>query len=350
MEARNRSDRPRMTGETGPYLSIVAPVYLTEQFLDELVTQVRHYAREVTENFEVVLVDDGSPGGAWSQITRLGDADPRIKGVRLSRNFGQHSAITAGLQATRGRYVILMDADLQDDPKYIPELHSAIRHGHDIVYTRKRRRRHRFFRNVLGRLYTRVINLLVEPRLRDDPGIGNYSILTRQVVDAFLEMRDYHRAYLGLLRWMGFESTVIDIDHAERPSGKSAYTASRLVNEFVNGVASQSDRLLKLSIVGGFFMVAMALAGTVALIVLYFTVGFLQGWTSLAVLVIASTGTLLTSLGVASVYIGKTFDQVRDRPLYLVKSTLNLGDLATELEEEETAMGGKVSPILDAVT
>ena len=308
-----------------PELSIVSPVYMGESSLDLLVDEIKTYASRVTDDFEIVLVDDGSPDGSWRRIESQSKRDPRVRALQLSRNFGQHQALTAGLESARGRYVVVLDCDMQDHPMYIPALYEKALEGHDIVYTRKTKRAHRGNRNLLGSIFHRTLNLLVSDRqARTESVIGNYSILSRRVVDAFLQMNDRHRHYLGLLRWLGFDHTFIEIEHFERAHGKSSYTFGRLAREAITGITSQSQRLLRLSIVGGFTCVALSILAVIGLFAAYFVNGFREGWTSLVVLQLLSTGVILMSLGIAGIYIGQIFDQVKARPLYLVKSSLNL--------------------------
>jgi dolichol-phosphate mannosyltransferase len=255
-----------------------------------------------------------------------------VVGVNLSRNFGQHKAITAGLAVATGAHVIVMDCDLQDDPKYIGELYATACEGYDIVYTRKRQRAHSAVRNWLGHAYTKILNwLIADEYYADDNGVGNYSILSRRVVDAFLLMRDQHRHYLALLRWLGFETRTIEIEHNERFDGQSSYTFAMLVRESINGITSQSDRLLRASIVVGFGFTGAAVIAVVALVVAWATTGFLAGWPSLMAVNLLGIGLVLGSLGILGLYIGNIFEQSRGRPLYVVQETIN----AWEREERE---------------
>jgi polyisoprenyl-phosphate glycosyltransferase len=326
MEPMSNWGDPELGGKR-PELSIVSPVYLGESSLDLLVDEIKLYASHVTEDFEIVLVDDGSPDSSWRRIESQCKRDPRVRGLQLSRNFGQHQALTAGLESARGRYVVVLDCDMQDHPKYIPALYEKALEGYDVVYTRKAKREHRGKRNLFGAIFHRTLNLLVSDRqARTDSVVGNYSILSRRVVDAFLRLNDRHRHYLGLLRWLGFDHTYIEIEHFERAHGKSSYTFRRLVREAITGITSQSQRLLRLSIVGGFICVGLSFLAVIGLVAAYFISGFREGWTSVVVLQLLSTGVILMSLGIAGIYIGQIFDQVKARPLYLVKTTLNLDD------------------------
>ncbi|MDH3680293.1 MAG: glycosyltransferase family 2 protein [Acidimicrobiia bacterium] len=323
------------TGGAPPLISVVSPIYLAEDLIDDLTDQVKASVSEITEDFEIVLVDDGSPDDSWRRIEKQCRSDYRVKGVQLSRNFGQHHALTAGLATATGDYVVVMDCDLQDHPRYIPQLYEEITGGYDLVLTRKRARAHGGARNWTGGVYSWIFNVLItDRRLRDHKGIGNYSILSRRVVDSFLSMNDRHRHYLGLIRWMGFNAGVIEIDHHERPKGSTSYTFRRLLREAMVGITSETERLLQLSVVGGFVFVGLAAVLAVTLVVLWATVGFLRGWTSLMVVNLLGIGLVLSSLGVAGIYLGNIFEQTKQRPLYLIREELNTRPSATETDDE----------------
>lgn len=312
-----------MTAQPEPLLSIVSPVYRAEEIVAELVRRITEEASRITPDFEIVLVDDGSPDRAWSRIEEACAADPRVKGIQLSRNFGQHYAITAGLDHARGRWVVVMDCDLQDDPKYIPELYAKALEGYEIVYTVKENREHGWVQNLGARLFALALNWLSSGRAVSSR-VGAYSILRREAVDAFREVRDTHRHYLGVLRWMGFHSTQIVIQQQKRYRGKSSYTFSKLLRHAIDGFASQSDRLLYLAIGAGFLFLCASIALAAYLVVQYFLHGFKEGWTSTIVLILLCTSMILFSIGAVGIYIGKIFDQVRQRPLYLTRKKLNL--------------------------
>jgi polyisoprenyl-phosphate glycosyltransferase len=246
----------------------------------------------------------------------------KVKGLKLSRNFGQNYAITAGLAAARGRYIVVMDCDLQDDPAYISALYE-LRNEVDIVYTRKSKRVQPFLKNLLGRSFHVLLNWLGGGEFRSDSHIGNYSLLSRRAADAILSLHEYHRHYLGLLRWVGFKSAVVDVAQKERLSGKTTYSFSRLMREAVNGITSQTDRLLYVTIgVGLFFFVASALAA-LYVVIAYFVHGFQEGWASVFVALLTSTGIILMCLGITGVYVAKVFEQTKGRPMYIVQERVN---------------------------
>jgi glycosyltransferase involved in cell wall biosynthesis len=305
-----------------PAISVVSPVYRAEDIVDEFVRQVTAALERITPDFEIVLVEDGSGDGTWPGIAAACAADPRVKGIKLSRNFGQHYAITAGLDHARGAHVVVMDCDLQDDPVFIADLYAKAGEGYDIVLTAQGERAQGLFKRVSARLFARSI-VWMHGGDRHDWLVGGYSMLSRHAVDSLLRMRDVHRHYLSLIRWMGLPTAYLPVVHRPRHSGKSSYTFPRLVRHAIDGWVSHSNRLLYLSVTLGFSFLLVAIALVIAILILYFVHGFAPGWPSLVVLILTCTGVLLMSAGVLGIYVGKIFDQVRARPLYVIERTLN---------------------------
>ena len=306
-----------------PLLSIVSPVYASAGIVAPLVERIVAAVAPLTADFEIVLVEDGSPDDSWAQIAAAACRDPRVRGLRLARNFGQHAAITAGLAHARGAHVVVMDCDLQDDPAYIPALLAKAREGYDIVLTRKADRRHVWHRNLGARGFAALFNLLSGHRPAD-PQVGGYSILSRQIVDAFLQVRDVHRHYLLILGWLGFRTAVVSVEHHPRHSGQSTYTFQRLLRHALEGITSQSTLLLKFAVGIGFTYFCASVIGAAYLCIGYFLHGFRAGWASTIVLLLASTGLILMAIGILGIYIGNIFEQVRNRPLYLIQDHVNL--------------------------
>jgi dolichol-phosphate mannosyltransferase len=308
-----------------PLISIVSPVYATEALVAELVERICAAARRITDDYEVLLVEDGSPDDSWGAIARECERDPRVKGVRLSRNFGQHPAITAALEHAQGEYVVVMDCDLQDDPAYIPELYNRCRDGFDIVFARRRVRRFGWWKNVTARLYYAVFRWLAD--VQYDPRIGSYSIVSRKVVEAFLQFGDYRRGYVVVLQWLGFSRSYVDVEHRERADGRSSYSAWRLLGLALTIALTYSEKPLHLSIyVGGMLSLLSFVFGS-WLIVRYYTSNVGQmalGWTSLIISHLFLSGLILIGLGVIGLYIGRVFEQVKHRPIYVVRETRNV--------------------------
>jgi len=308
-----------------PLLSIVSPVYRSHSLVAEFVRRVCAGAARITEDFEVVLVEDGSPDDSWAAILEECAKDRRVKGLQLSRNFGQQSGITAGLTHARGQYVVVMDSDLQDDPEYIADLYWKLREGFDIVFARKRERKFSLRRNVTTRAYYAIFRRLAS--VNYDPNIGAYSIISRRVVDAFLTFGDYRRGYVIVLDWLGFRRGHVDVVHRDRPDGHSTYTVWKLLGHALTITLAYSDKPLLTSIYVGLTLSAMSFAAAVFAIYRYFTtsVGLLAiGWTSLVVSQFFLSGLVLMGLGILGLYISRIFEQVKHRPIFVIRETSNL--------------------------
>jgi glycosyltransferase involved in cell wall biosynthesis len=309
-----------------PLLTIVAPVFRSDSIVAEFVRRTCEGARQVSENFELLLVEDGSPDNSWAAIVEQCARDPRVKGLQLSRNFGQQPAITAGLAHARGQFVVVMDSDLQDDPLYIPELYRKALEGYDVVFARKRIRRFGVFRNLLTHLYYSLFRWLAS--IDYDQHIGAYSIITRRVAQAFLQFGDYRRGYVIVLGWLGFRRAHVDVEHRDRPTGRSSYTPFALFRHAVTLAVTYSDKPLRMSIYFGVALSGISFLLGIWLAINYFTsnVGQLAlGWTSIILSHLFMSGLMLISLGVVGLYIGRIFEQVKHRPVFVVRETRNLG-------------------------
>jgi len=311
--------------ERNPYLSVVSPVFLAEGIVDELVKRITEEVSKITQDFEIILVDDGSSDQSWHKIKENCEADKRVKGVKLSRNFGQHYAITAGLEKSQGDYVVVMNCDLQENPKYIHKLLDKAKDGNDIVLTIHKNREHGIIKNIFSRVFYSVFNFLVgNKNLRGVAQYGALSLITRKVAKAFSDFNDYHRHYIFTILWFGFSKTEIMVEHEQRYSGKSSYSFNKLIILAVDGIISQTEKLLRYSIYTGFSFAIIGFIAIIYIVLLYFYQGFQSGWASIIVLIIFCTGLILISLGIVGVYIGKIFEQTKDRPLYLIDKTINL--------------------------
>jgi len=302
-------------------LSIISPVYGAKDIIAELVNQIRLAVIPLNLDYEIILIDDASPDNSWKIIEKLCAADHHIIGVRLSRNFGQHNAIAAGLELSKGDYVVVMDCDLQHNPKDIPRLLEAVKSGYDIVYTRTKTRQHGFVKNLTAKLYYWLLSHLSNFNM--DPNIGTYSLLSRKVVNAYNQYNDYKKAYLWVLKWIGFDSTVIEVNYSERFSGESNYSPVKLVKHAIQVTAANSDRLLYISIVLGMIFSLTSVIGIMSIIIRYFSTGGLEGWSSTIIVIMFFSGLILISLGIIGIYLAKVFEQTKGRPRYLISKVLN---------------------------
>jgi dolichol-phosphate mannosyltransferase len=306
-------------------LSIVSPVYLAEGIVDELIQQIVSVVSKITSDFEIVLVEDGSPDRSWEKIYENCKKDSRIKGIKFSRNFGQHFAITAGLKYATGDYVVVIDCDLQDDPKNIPLLLNKAQEGFEIVYARKIARSHGFMKNFFANIFYKLFSLISDYKM--DPTIGSFSIISRKVVNSFLDFKDYRRGYLVVLRWLGYKPAYIDVSHNQRYNGKSSYSLEKLLKLAEVIAVSYSDKLLRISIYLGILFSSTAILGIAYLVYRYIFTGVKEGWTSVMATIILVGGFIMVSLGVLGLYIGQIFEQVKNRPMFIVQDSLNCEEM-----------------------
>ncbi len=296
-------------------LSVVVPVYGCAECLVALHDRLTSSVSQVTDHYELVFVDDRSLDGGWDVLRELARADGRVRAFRLSRNFGQDAAITAGLAQARGAWAVVMDCDLQEAPEDIPRLWAAAREGYDVVRTIRRGWRHSPFRRATSRFYRK---LTLETDVR--PDYSNLSLLSRRVIDAFLRLRDRDREYMIALDWLGFDATAIEIEHHERHAGESGYTFQRLVRVALDGLFFRSTVLLKVVVLVGFLVAAGGIVLAVFEVADYFIESdkTIPGYTSLAVLLLLLAGFIIVSVGVVGLYVGRIFEQVKNRPLFLI--------------------------------
>jgi len=291
------------------------PVYGCADCLLALHARLTQSVSEITDRYEFVFIDDRSVDDGWSVLRRLARTDPHVRAYRLSRNFGQDAAITAGLTQARGEWAVVMDCDLQEAPEDIPRLWAAAREGYDIVRSVRRGWRHSWFRRSASRVYRR---LTLETDTR--PDYSNLSLLSRRVVDAFLRLRDRDREFMIALDWLGFDSTAIEIEHHERHAGESGYTLQKLIQVALDGMFFRSTVLLRLVVLLGFVVASAGLVLAGFEVVDYFVERSktVPGYTSLAVLLLVLAGFVIVSVGVVGLYVGRIFEQVKARPLFLI--------------------------------
>jgi polyisoprenyl-phosphate glycosyltransferase len=297
-------------------ISVVIPVYKADDCLDELYRRLKTSLESLTHDFEVLLVEDGGPDRSWEVIRKLAQKDPRIKGLRFSRNFGQHYGITAGLDHSDGDWTVVMDCDLQDRPEEIPNLYRKALEGYDVVLAR---RKHRSVDShfLASSLFYGVFSWLSD--IQYDKEVGNFRMMSRKVVKNLRSMRERLRFFGGLVDWLGFRTANVDVEHAPRHAGKTAYTFKKLYRLAAETIIAYSDKPLRLSVKFGFFMSIVSLA-----VGIWYTARALvngspvMGWPSLIVSLYFLGGIIIAILGVIGIYLGKTFDEAKKRPLYIV--------------------------------
>jgi len=311
-----------------PEISVVVPVYKCAACLPELRRRLAAALEPITTRYELVFVEDRGPDDSWDVLVELARLHPAVRAVRLSRNFGQHAAITAGLAESRGRWVVVMDCDLQDPPEEIPRLWARAQEGFDIVLARRARKQQAVHRRWAARLYFRLLSLAAGRRFEGQ--YGAFSMLARKVVDGFLRFKDRDRHYLFILHWLGFRTGEIEYEHGQRLAGESSYTLRALVEHALNGVFAQTTVFLRLITYLGFAVCALGLGLAVFFLgawLLYDTVP--RGFTSVAVLILVMGGFSILTTGVSGLYVGKIFEEVKERPLFVVDQRVEQGNLPT---------------------
>lgn len=311
------------TGMGPDDIAVVVPVYMGRSCLRELCRRLVAALGTITPRFSIVLVDDRGPDDAWPLIRELGREEPRIRGVQLSRNFGQHYALTAGVDHARARWYVVMDCDLQDAPEDIPLLYAKAQQGFDIVVGARRKEGHGFVKRHASKLFYAAFNRLAGFDL--DWSVGNFRIFSDRVAEGFRAMREQMRFFPASLSFMGFEVASLELPHHPRAAGKSSYTLAKLARLASSAILAHSQTPLKIAAFFGLGMALASLLAALAIIVLALGWGIpVTGWASLIVAVFVVGGVQIFITGVVGIYVGKTFEEAKKRPLYFVKDTSNL--------------------------
>ena len=306
-----------------PHISIVSPVYHGEKMVAELVRRNVESVCSITDNYEIILVNDASPDNSWAEIVKQCSVNPKVKGINLSRNFGQHYAITAGLHFAGGEWVIVMDCDLQDRPEEIPNLYKKAMEGFDIVYARRVARKDGFFKRLSSTLFHWVYNWL--SGLNADKTIANFGIYKQCVIEEYNSMPERARSFPSLVKYLGFRDTAIDVEHAERAEGKSSYSLYKLLKLSFDVIVSNSNKPLRMAVGIGFGISAVSfLLAIYNLIAKWVGIIRVPGFTTMVFSIWFVGGLLLFVMGIQGLYIGKIFDQVKGRQLYVIREKINL--------------------------
>lgn len=304
------------------HISVVSPVYKAPTILPELVERLRIALSKITDSFEIILVDDGCPLNSWEIIAELSNKHSFVRGIKFSRNFGQHYAITAGLDQAQGKWIVVMDCDLQDQPEEIQKLYDKANNGFDCVLAARENRQDSFAKKFFSNAFYRILSELTGAKY--DHRVANFGIYSEKVIQSINQFREPIRYFPGLVQYVGFKSETINIEHASRMEGKSSYNFKRLTNLALDIILAYSDKPLRTIIKLGLLISLLS----------FFYVGFsiwqwytdqilVPGYTSLIASVWLLSGILISTLGIIGLYLGKTFEAVKSRPIYIISNTLN---------------------------
>ena len=313
------SPREERIDSSRPLLSVVVPVYNEEAVIEALHSRLLQVLSPSFESFEIVFVNDGSRDATPSMIDAICKSDQRFKALHFSRNFGHQAAVTAGLHAVTGNVIVVIDADLQDPPELIHEMIAKWREGYDVVYAQKIRRKGVGpLKRLAYYVYYRFLRGLTDVEV--PPDTGDFCLMDRKIVDLLNAMPERNRYVRGLRAWLGFRQTAIHFERPARFAGETKYPFRRMVGLAVDGILSLSKAPLRLAMYFGFFASAISFALLIYFVLerLFGTGNLARGWASTIVVILFLGGAQLICLGVIGEFIGRIYDEVKQRPLYIV--------------------------------
>ncbi|WP_320674087.1 glycosyltransferase family 2 protein [Prochlorococcus sp. MIT 1341] len=302
-------------------LSIVSPVYQSAGSIGALVREITKSCKALEVEFEIILVEDGSRDNSWTMIEKECARDPRVIGLKFSRNFGQHNAIMAGLSYSSGDWVVVIDCDLQDSPDQIVNLYNEARKGYDVVLALREKRRDNYLKRLTSKLFYKCFSYLTDTD--QDPRVANFGIYSKLVINSVLQMKDKIKYFPAMVNWVGFKTKKLPILHSTSQRGKSSYGILKLILLAFNITIGFSDKPLRLFALSGFLasFVSISLAFIYLLLALMGKLT-VSGFATLSISIFMSTGMIIMVLGVIGLYLGKTFDSVKDRPTYIIQKAI----------------------------
>ncbi len=298
-------------------LSIVSPVYKAERIIPILVKRIEDSVSRITDDYEIILIEDGSPDDSWKVIKDIAKKDTKVVGIKLSRNFGQHYAITAGLHKIKGEWVIVMDCDLQDQPEEIEKLYAKTKEGYDIVLAKRKERKDHFFKKMFSIFFYKLLSYFTDTK--QDRSVANFGIYHKTVISSILAMGDVVRVFPIMVQWVGYNKIAVDVDHSKREIGKSTYTFSKLLKLAINTFLTFSNKPLILTVRFGLLISLFSFLVGCFYLYKYLTYGVsVLGYTSLILSIWFLAGIIVFSIGILGLYIGKIFDTTKKRPTFII--------------------------------
>jgi len=306
-------------------LSIIIPCYNTRKCITTLYESIKNILGHNKIAYEIIFIDDKSPQKDYEVVKHLSQIDSSVKLIKFVRNFGQQNAISAGLKISKGDWVIVMDADMQDDPIYIPQLYSKVQEGYDIVFAKRINRKHSFIKILESRVYHLCFNWLTG--MDTDTTIGNYGIYSRKVVNEFNNMNEQFRSFGLLIKWMGFNCAYMDVEHGKRYTGKSSYNFHKGIILAFNAMIAFSQRPLKFAVLIGFGITFISIIVSIIFIIRWLLGEVaIIGWTSIVLSIWLIGGLNIIILGIVGLYIGKIFEETKQRPHYIIDYMVNINE------------------------
>ena len=300
-------------------ISVVIPCFNEEDSIPFFYSEMERIQIEMKKKFEYIFINDGSTDNTLSVLRRLNASNPNVHYLSFSRNFGKEAALYAGLQRATGDYVTVMDADLQDPPELLIEMYAKIQEGYDVVGTRRADRKGEPpIRSLFAKAFYWLINKVSDTEMVD--GARDFRLMTRQVVDAILELKEVNRFSKGLFSWVGFDVAYVSYENRERVAGETSWSFWKLLNYSLDGFINFSEVPLKLATWAGTFSFLISLVGIFFVVIRKLTIGgSVAGWASLVSIILFIGGIQLLALGIIGNYISKIFLETKKRPVYIVK-------------------------------
>ncbi|MCO4821596.1 MAG: glycosyltransferase family 2 protein [Flavobacteriaceae bacterium] len=300
-----------------PEISIVSPVYKADTIIEQLVIELKSVLNTQNITYEIILVDDRSPDNSWVIMQQLSKEHPEVTSIRLSRNFGQHPAIMAGLDRAKGNWVVVMDCDLQDQPKEIIKMYTKAKEGFDVVLARRTKRKDSFFKRMSSKFFYKTFNFLTGVEINNE--IANFGIYNKKVVKALQNIGDTLVFFPIFVKWVGFNQTTVKVDHSSRLDGKSSYKWLTLFKLAFNTIISFSNKPLILFLNFGIFISILSFfGGLVILIKALNNQIVVLGYSSIIISICFFSGIIITFLGIIGLYLSKTFNQTKKRPIFII--------------------------------
>ena len=305
-----------------PEISIVSPIYMAEHIAQKLVEEIEKSMTKINISYEIILVDDRSPDDSWNTIKQLSKNHPNVKSFRLSRNFGQHATIISGLSKASGNWVVVMDCDLQDQPKEIEKLYKKAKEGYEVVLAKREHRQDGFLKRTASKMFYKLFNYLAGVKI--DNEIANFGVYKKNVIESVLKMEDAIIFFPLFIRWVGFNQTVIPVEHASRESGESSYNWMKLIKLAANTIVSFSDKPLRLFLKFGLLVSCLSFLGAIYVLIQAFRGEIeVMGYSSIFISICFFSGIIITTLGILGIYIGKSYNQSKKRPLFIIDDEEN---------------------------
>ena len=305
-----------------PFISVVTPVYRCEECLITLYERIKQTLETITSDYEIIMVNDASPDNSWKLIKTIAVNDSKVVGINLTKNFGQHYAITAGLDNAMGDWIVVMDCDLQDQPEEIIKLYNKALEGFDVVFGKRIKRNDSYIKKLSSKIFFSLYNYFTEANF--DSSIANFCICKKEVIQNMLQLREQARSFYLFIFWTGCNIGFIDVVHARRTFGKTSYSFNKLVRFAADSLISQTNKPLRISIKFGILMAFLSILFVIYLFLKKILWGVpIMGWTSIMISIFFTGGLILANIGIVGLYIGKIFNEVKNRPLYIIKEKIN---------------------------